>query len=327
MPTSDRPILICDAYNIFVRSWAAYPQLNANGEQMGGCIGFLKTLRRIVSEVQPSQVVIVWEGGGSARRRSLYAGYKLNRKPVKLNRFYGDDIPESEENKQHQLLTLLAMTKCIPACQVYVSDCEGDDTIAYLCRGPFRSISKVIVSSDKDLYQLLDDTTKLYSLHKKTFVTPIEVFEEFRVTAKNFAIAKSLCGDISDNVPGIRGLGFKTIAKLYPFLGTDADIVLQDIFDFSHTHLGESKAYKRVLDDIEDVKRNWRLLFLDGSMLSAEQVKLVDHVLENFKPKIDKMGLMRLLIRGGISDFDIEGFYYTFHCVSDMTYKTQEESE
>lgn len=324
MHTSERPVLIVDGLNAFVRCYCAYPQMNVNGEQMGGCIGFLKTLRRIVSEVQPSAVYVAWEGGGSSRRRALYSEYKMNRKPGKLNRFYGDDIPDSEENKHDQLLKLLAMMKCVPVCQVYVSDCEGDDTIAYLCRGQFRNIDKVIVSSDKDLFQLLDNSTKLYSLHKKTFVTPVEVLEEFRVTAQNFAVAKALCGDPSDNIPGVKGMGFKTVAKLYPFLGTDADITLQDVFDFSHTHLGQSKVYQRVLDGESDVKRNYRLVYLDGGMLSSTQAAKVDHVLANFKPKSDKMGLVRLLAKEGIGDFDVEGFYYSFHCINDATYKTEE---
>lgn len=305
---------------MFVRSFCAYPQLNADGEQMGGCIGFLKTLRRIVSEVQPSAVYVAWESGGSQRRRALYSGYKLQRKPAKLNRFYGDDIPDTEENKQRQLITLLSMMRCVPACQVYVPDCEGDDTIAYLCRGPFRGTPKVIVSSDKDLYQLLDDNTRLYSLHKKTFVTPVDVLDEFRVTAENFAIAKALCGDPSDNVPGIKGLGFKTVARLYPFLGTGGNVTLQDVFDFTHAHIDESKTYQRVVDGTEDIRRNWRLLFLDGSMLSATQSAKVDYVLANFRPRSDKMGLIRLLVKEGISDFDVDGFFYTFHGINDMQY-------
>ena len=182
---SDRPVLIVDGQNLFIRSWAAYPQVSSHGYQMGGCIGFLKTLRRIVSEVQPTLVCVAWEGGGSQRRRNIFPDYKLGRRPEKLNRFYGDDIPESEENRKHQLIALLEMLKHTPACQVYASDCEGDDIIAFLCRGPFRSSNKIIVSSDKDMYQLLDESTRIYSLHKKRVLTRDDVFEEYRITPNN----------------------------------------------------------------------------------------------------------------------------------------------
>jgi DNA polymerase-1 len=289
---------------------------------MGGSVGFLKTLRRIVSELQPSAVYIAWEGGGSQRRRSLYAEYKLNRKPEKLNRFYEDDIPDSDENKQHQIVALLAMLKCVPACQIYVSDCEGDDVIAYLCRSPMKGVPKVIASSDKDLYQLLDADTRIYSLHKKTYVTEPDVLIEFRVRAQNFALAKALCGDTSDNVPGIKGLGFKTVAKMYPFLGTEQEILLQDVIDYAAAHQEESIVHRRVVEQQEDLRRNWRLVFLDGSMLSATQASSVDHLVNTFRPRIDKMGLVKQMVKEGIGDFDVEGFFYAFNCIDGVEYKT-----
>ena len=105
MSTSQRPILIIDGMNAFVRSYAAYPSMSSHGYQVGGCVGFLKTLRKLVSEISPSSVYVVWEGGGSQRRRNLYADYKMNRKPEKLNRFYEDDIPDSDDNKKHHLIS------------------------------------------------------------------------------------------------------------------------------------------------------------------------------------------------------------------------------
>lgn len=296
--------------------------MSSHGYQMGGTVGFLKTLSRIVSETCPSAVYLAWEGGGSSKRRKLFAEYKLNRRPERLNRFYDDDIPDSDENRKHQIISLLQMTKYTPACQVYVADCEGDDTVAYLCRGPFKDQNKIIVSSDRDLFQLLDDKTKLYSLHKKTFVDQASVLKEFRVTTKNFALAKALCGDSSDNIPGIKGLGFKTVAKLFPFLGTEQEILLQDVFDYCNAHLEESKIYQRVIDNADDVRRNWKLVYLDGSMLSALQQANVDQVLANFSPHIDKMGLIKQLVKEGIGDFDVEGFAYAFHGIDGLEYRT-----
>lgn len=322
MSNSPRPVLIVDAMNLFVRSYSAYPTMSSHGYQMGGCIGFLKTLRRIVSELQPSAVYIAWEGGGSQRRRSLYSEYKMNRKPERLNRFYEDDIPDSQENEKHQLMALLPMLKCVPVCQIYVSDCEGDDVVAYLCRGPMRGVEKVIASSDKDLYQLLNADTRIYSLHKKTYVTAADVIVEFRVQAQNFALAKALCGDPSDNVPGIKGLGFKTVAKMYPFLGTEQEILLQDVIDYAAAHVEDSTIHRRVVDQQEDLRRNWRLVFLDGSMLSGTQQQSVDHLVGTFKPRIDRMGLVKQLVKEGIGDFDVEGFFYAFNGIDGLEYKT-----
>lgn len=322
---SSRPLIIVDAMNLFIRSYAAYPTMSSHGYQMGGTIGFLKTLRRIVGEVQPRAIYIAWEGGGSTRRRRIFSEYKMNRRPSKLNRFYEDDIPDSDENEKHQIFQLLAMLKCIPVCQLYAADCEADDVIAHLCCGPFKSDDKVIVSSDKDLYQLIDENTRQYSLHKKTYVTVENVLEEFRVTPANFGIAKTLCGDKGDNVPGIKGFGFKTVARLFPFLGTDDDILLQDVIDFSHTHVDESALYRRVVHQEADVRRNWKLVHLDGSMLSQSQVSRIKQALETYDPSMDRMGLMRLLIKEGIGDFDIAGFSTTFNCIEDLEYERNSE--
>ena len=311
-----RPVIIVDSMNLFVRSWAAYPQMSSHGYQMGGCIGFLKTLKRIVSEIQPSKVIVAWEGGGSQRRRKVYPEYKLGRRPEKLNRFYGSDIPESEENRKHQLMSLLEMLKHTPVCQVYVSDCEGDDIVAFLCEGPFRSEDKIIVSSDKDMYQLLDENTRIYSLHRKTVLSKEDVFEEYRIKTHNFALAKALCGDPGDNIPGIKGIGFKTAVSKFPMLGSDSTVILQEVIDFCHTHSRDSVIYRRVIENTEDLKRNWKLVYLDGSMLSADQVSKVQHVLDTFEPKVDRMGLIKLLLKEGITDFDTEEFFYVFNCVN-----------
>lgn len=315
---SDHPVLIIDAMNLFVRSWAAYPQMTSNGEQFGGCIGFLKTLSKITAEVQPSAIYICWEAGGSQRRRSLFSEYKLGRRPEKLNRFYQDDIPDTEDNRKHQNIALLKMLKCAPVCQIYVTDCEGDDVIAYLSRGPMRNVQKVIASSDKDLFQLLDDRTKIYNLHKKTYVVASDVLEQFRVTAENFALAKALCGDPSDNIPGVKGIGFKKVSTLFPFLGNANDVILDDVFSYCHTHSDESRLYTRVLENEDLIKRNWRLVYLDGGMLSASQQTHVDQMIMNFVPSMDKMTLIRQLIKEGIGDFDVDRFFYPFVCIENL---------
>ena len=316
-----RSVLIVDAMNLFVRSYCAHPQMNSNGEAIGGAIGFLKTLKKLLVEQQPRAVYVAWEGGGSQRRRKIFPEYKLNRRPEKLNRFYEDDLPDSDENKQQQIVTLLGMLKCVPVCQLYVPDCEGDDVVAYLCKGPLRDLEKVIASSDKDLYQLLDDRTKIYNLHKKTYLTKEDVLTEFRVTARNFGLAKALCGDPSDNVPGIKGLGFKTVSKLYPFLGTENDVLLQEIFDFAAANREQSSIHKRVFEQQDDVKRNWKLVYLDGSMLSATQASSIDYVVGTFKPRADRMGLVRCLAKEGVGDFDVEGFFYACNAIENVSYE------
>lgn len=311
--STHQPTLIIDGANLFIRSWAAFPTMSSHGYQMGGCIGFLKTLRKLVREYQPEKIYIAWEGGGSARRRKIFPEYKLSRRPEKLNRFYADDIPDTEENRQHQLVTLIGMLRNIPVYQLYTPDCEGDDIIAYLCRTQQAQMTKkIIVSSDKDMYQLLQDDTTIYSLHKKTLVHEADVLTEFRVRASNFALAKAICGDVGDNVPGIKGFGFKTISKLYPMLGTDNNILLQDVIDYASAHIDDSTLHRRLVEKQDDLRRNWKLVFLDGSMLSGLQTSQIDHILNTYKPKSDRINLIKQLVKEGLGDFNVSEFFYDF---------------
>lgn len=313
-----KPILLIDGMNIFVRSWAAFPQMSTHGYQIGGCVGFLKTLQRLVRELSPSAVYVAWEGGGSQRRRKLFPEYKMNKRPERLNRFYGEDIPDTEDNKKHQLLALLNMLRQIPVCQVYVDNCEGDDIIAFLCTGPFRSIDKIIVSSDKDMFQLLNDKTRIYSAHKKRIVTSEDVFNEYKIHVNNFALAKSLCGDTSDNIPGVKGVGYKTVSSKFPFLGKEDTVILQDLFNYAASHTSESVIYKRIYEEVNLVRRNWDLVHLDGSMLSADQISKLQNVLDTFVPKANRIELIRALMKEGINDFDVDRFFYDFLSVEGL---------
>lgn len=312
----DHPIIICDSMNLFVRAYAACPDMSSHGYQIGGTLGFLRTIRKICTEMQPSDIYLTWEGGGSSRRRALFSEYKENRRPEKLNRFYEDDIPDSEDNRQHQLVTLIKLLKNVPVKQLYVSDCEGDDVIAYLCRGPFCGKDKIIASSDKDMYQLIDDTTQVYSFHKKKRILPEDILEEFRISAKNFALAKSVCGDPSDNIPGVEGVGFRTLAKRFPILGTDNDILLQDLYDYASSHAKESIIYRRILESKDTIDRNWRLIYLDSSSLSPEQAKRIDTQLSTSPPPGNRFGLIKGLVSEGVGDFDTEGLFYSLGCLT-----------
>jgi len=308
-----RPVLLVDVANIFLRNIAAYPQISSNGDPMGGFIGTLKSLKRIIGETGAKSVYMAWEGGGSSRRRQLFPEYKLKRKPQKLNRFYEDDIPTTDDNIQKQTFLLLQALKYFPVCQLYAENAEADDLIAYLCERHLKNENKIIVSSDKDFYQLLNDNTKIYNLYTKRTIDKSEVIKQFRISANNFAVAKALCGDEGDNVPGLERMGFKTLIKHFPLLGLEQDVSLDDIFNYCRTHIAENKNFKRVLDFENDARRNWQLVFLNGNMIAPNQAERIDRVIETWTPKVDKMSLAKLLINEGLNDINVNELLYGFN--------------
>ena len=123
---NDRPILLIDAYNVFTRHFCANPTLNKDGLPVGGAIGFLRGLKKIVNDIYPSKIYVIWEAGGSAKRRSIYPDYKKGRKPPRLNRFYDNDLHDLTENKNFQVSLLVELLKNIPVYLLYVKDCDAD---------------------------------------------------------------------------------------------------------------------------------------------------------------------------------------------------------
>jgi len=108
----------------------------------------------------------------------------------------------------------------------------------------------------------------------------------------------------------VKGIGFKKVSSKIPILSGDQELILQEVFDFCQSRIDESIIYRRIVESSQDVKRNWKLVHLDGSMLSADQVSKVQHVVNTFTPRVDRMGLIRALVKEGIEGFDTESFFY-----------------
>jgi DNA polymerase-1 len=314
-------ILIVDGMNLFIRGFVANPSMSENGFHVGGVVGFLNGLRNCIEKFKPTDLFVIWEGGGSARRRAIYSDYKKKSRPQKLNRFYGEDLPDTAENRNQQISMIVNLLRDTPACQLYIPDCEADDVIGYLSKYKFAEQKKLILSSDKDFYQLLDDKTILYSPTLKDFVTKKDVLSKFGISAHNFCLAKSLCGDPSDNIKGIKGAGFKTIAKRFPEMGSENTVLIEDILKTSQEKSLQKrtpKIYKEICDNIDDVKINWKLIYLDTTCLSSSQIDQIHHNINTFSPRRHKIDMLRKLIQQGIQNIDVDRLFLSFSCVKEQ---------
>ena len=155
-------LLVIDALNLMFRNYIVNPSLSTNGQPIGGLKGFLQSLQKLIRETKPDQVVICWDGeGGSQRRKSKNKGYKEGRKPIRLNRDIRN-LTENEEvsNKIWQQTRLVEYLNELPIVQLMLPAVEADDIISVVVQHPsFAGWQKVIVSSDKDFFQLCDGET------------------------------------------------------------------------------------------------------------------------------------------------------------------------
>lgn len=313
MTSNVRPALFIDAMNLFARHYIRHPGMSAHGHHAGGIVGFLNQLKFLVEMIHPSYVAVIWEGGGSLRRRAIFPDYKKNRKPPRLNRYYEGDIPDTKENRIYQIKVLVEILKELPICQIFIEDAEADDVIGYLCKYKFQDRSKIVASSDKDFYQLVDDSTRIYSWTSKKFIGAADVLKETGIASHNFAVAKSFAGDASDGIPGVKGVHFKTLAKRFPQLSSDEECSIEEILKECEKLRPEGlKTIESICESKDLIKRNWRLMYLDMANMAAVQVKKVDAVITSYTASKNKLKLMKKLIDEGLPTLDVHDLFSAF---------------
>ena len=308
--------LVIDGLNVYMRHYAANPAMNENGQPVGGIVGFLKGIQLLCEKCLPGSLVVVWEGGGSIRRRGAIKNYKSGRKPQKLNRYY-DELPDTVENRNYQLTLLIELMRYLPVQQIYISDCEADDIIGQICINKDSDEQLIIVSSDRDYYQLLSDDVTIWSPGRKIFVSKADVAKFHEISQVNFLTARCFVGDKSDNLPGIQGAGFKTLAKRFPELCSDEFISVNDIIAISQERTADSKLqiYKRISDNPEIPRLNWKMMFLGTKNIAAQQIERLRGQLASPTPKPQKINFLRTLLREEIKSLDVDRLFFSLKCM------------
>ena len=292
-----KEVLIIDGYNTFIRCFAAIPTLNEDGLHTGGMTGFLKSIGYALKMFSPDRCVIVFDGvGGSMKRRKIFSEYKDHKRTkVRLNRIYEDtSLGDEEISLKKQLQRLVVYLGSLPVNIISLDNVEADDTIAYLALDSFKDWNSTIMSSDKDFLQIVNDHIKIWSPTKKRIYGPQDVLNEYGVSSQNFVYFRALSGDASDNVPGIRGCGLKTVVKAFPMLG-GASMDIGDLYVTSVANSGKLKVYDTIVKSWQDVERNYALMQLTDTALTTMAQLHVKEVLDNPIPKLNRFELAKLI--------------------------------
>jgi len=308
-------ILILDQNNLFFRSYVSVPSININGSPIGGLYGCIKTLQKILNEIKPDIIFVCWDGiNGSVKKRKINSEYKKGRKPIHLNRI-NNILTNSEEieNKFWQIARLTEYYEYLPVIQIILDNTEADDVIAYITKcEKYQNDQKIIVSSDKDFIQLLDNKTILYRISQKEFLTTKIVLEKFQIHPNNFTLARSLCrnADKSDNIIGIKGVGLNSVVKYLPQLQDKKSYIISELYNFCKKNYNEAKFYKKIYDNIEVVKQNYKIMQLDIAQISIQNVLIINNIINNHINKFSKTGLLRLMIKDGFEDLNWDDLFY-----------------
>jgi DNA polymerase-1 len=247
----DKLLYLLDATAFCYRAFYALPSLTTSfGQPTNAIYGFLNILNKILKEKKPDYLAACFDVSRDTFRQKRYAEYKIKRPPMPQG--LSDQIPIIKE--------------IIKAYGISIYEKEGyeaDDIIATLVkRAKLKELTTVIVSSDKDILQLIDDDTTVFSPYKEEGVTYTskKVCERFGVEPKRIADIIALMGDEVDNIPGVPGIGEKTATALITEFGS-LDKLLSNI-----DKIKQEKIRKAIQDNLDRLKLNKELVVLDADI-------------------------------------------------------------
>jgi DNA polymerase-1 len=302
-------VVIIDALNMFLRSYVISPHLNKKGYPVGGTIGFLKSLQKVSRDFNADEIIIAWDGHeGSQRKRSMNKDYKGGRKPVRFNRRM-IDLPEDQEaaNKGYQQVRLMEYLNEMPVIQLIADYTEADDIIAHVVQSDYYSDwNKVIVSSDKDFFQLCDNDVSVYRPIQKKTLNKQSILEEFKIHPKNFALARAIVGDTSDNLPGVKGAGLKTVAKRFPYLIREDVYEVNDIMRDCAMQGKKMKIHENIERSEQLVKDNYKIMQLYYPNIRPINRAMIDKSIKDFEPFFNKIKVTQML-------FEDDAGHLNFH--------------
>jgi DNA polymerase-1 len=202
-------LILIDGSGFIFRAYHAIPPMNRpDGTQVNAVFGFTNMLSRLLKDHVGTHFAVIFDAGRTTFRNRLYAEYKAHRPP-----------PPDDLIPQFALVREATGAFGVPAIEL--ADWEADDLIAsYAAAVRARGGRCTIVSSDKDLMQLIGDGVEMLDPMKQKPIGAAEVMEKFGVTPDRVIDVQALIGDSVDNVPGVPGIGPKTASQLIAEYGT-----------------------------------------------------------------------------------------------------------
>jgi len=234
-------LCVVDGHGQLYRSFHAIKELRrSDGHPTNGTYGFLRSLLKNLKEIRPTHLAVAFDPKGPTFRDDLFDAYKANRPPM-------PDALELQVGDVMDVMTSL----CVPILQV--QGFEADDCMAAAARwAEDKGWQCVLVTTDKDMLQLVNDHVVVYNPVKRAVLQPVDVRGQLGVYPGQVVDLLALCGDPTDAIPGVPGVGPKTAVKLLERYQSVENLL-------SHIQGGGAldSALKKVLPHVEELQR-WR---------------------------------------------------------------------
>ena len=314
--STDKRVLIIDALNMFLRSYTIIPSMNPKGLPNGGTVGFIKSLQKLCRDFRPHEVIVVWDGhGGSEKRRQKNKAYKQGRRPVRFNRRMIELSEEdAHKNRRDQQLRVHEYLNEMPVMQLMHDYVEADDIIALVYKmKKYKDWNKIIVSSDKDFYQLCGETnTFVWRPIQKALINGKQLEMKYGIHPNNFALVRAIEGDKSDNLVGVPRIGIKTVAKYFPFLETPQQYSCDELLTHCFMTTDKKAVHKKLLEYKERVKSNYEIMQLYEPNISYSGREKIKNTVNNFKPLYSMKNVTRMLMEDGQGSLNLTDLWSSF---------------
>lgn len=349
--------LLIDGSNILELSSAADKRVGSNGKIIGGIFQMLIQIKLMLQKGNFRYVYVFWDGDNSGEYRAmLLPTYKANRdknydldvafglsdymkqvneKVKSMQEYFFNKNKNRSDEKKKEKEIFYEQRDIVMDCleELFIRQCvcdkvEADDLIAYyvLNKKPRERI--VIMSNDRDLTQLISDDVIIYIQSMKKFINTKNHTTELGYNYKNIKLKKILCGDSSDNIKGIKGLGETTLFKNFPEF-KEREVTLNEVIEKAKT-INESRVKEKkkplkwadnivnkVTDGIQGnqiYEINNKIIDLKHPLLTDEAKKVMDDMM--YTP-LDPEGrsfsnLYSILIENGIDDLRDENRFSSF---------------
>ena len=251
-----RSLTLVDGSGFIFRAYYALPPLTRkDGTPINAVMGYCNMIWRLIAETKTDSLAVIFDTASKTFRNEIYKEYKANRS-------------EAPEDLVPQFSLIREATKAFNIPYIELAGYEADDIIAtYASQASSEGWEVDIISSDKDLMQLVKDNVKMIDPMKMITIDKEQVFKKFGVYPDRVIDVQALAGDSTDNIPGVPGIGIKTAAELI-------------------NHYGDLESLLTRAHEIKQPKRKENLVnFADLARISMKLVTLSDDVkeIEDFK--------------------------------------------
>ena len=269
---------------IFRAFFAIPPMTRPDGTPVNAVFGFTKMLMKLVADSDADGLAVIFDAGRRSFRNDIYPDYKAHR-------------PEAPEELVPQFALIREATRACNLPCIEMEGFEADDIIASYARlASAQGIKVTIVSSDKDLMQLVGPGVTMLDPMKNRMIGPEEVVEKFGVGPERVIDVQALAGDSSDNVPGVPGIGVKTAAQLITEYG-DLESLLARAGEIK-----QPKRRERLLENADLARLSLELVTLRQDVPLAEPMEafaLQEPDPEVLRPFLEENGFKSIIAQIG----------------------------